>query len=994
MVVYSDVSDILLINGAVQKSLTKSQHLIEANYLVEDATIAMTLTKVEEQTKKSTDSASYQLDLNLNSFYNQGFSNEMKFKMNDSTNNKTNVMMRTLDGKTQDENELKPMAVPIGSGVLSAAVDISKLANFGKPRRESSSLNLSRSCVSLDAHSSVLPSRTILRRQRRLQSQDTEDKQEDSIDRLNRLRARISGALSEVKGVLKHYSTDDGVETEQPKSKTDDALVKSETHPTVTPMLTTKNDAPVSFRFVKRVRRRSTFSEDDVGEVKKEIVKDVTEYIHNDETHSCLLSKKDEVLESDAIHIRAAASLIRPEIILQNDDKSNEKSDFARLLYVNNVKQCSSKNIGDYTNKSKHKNQFETSRTGTNDNDKGDPAYLNTLEQNSNNAYPIDKKLKNFDFDENQIPVKEIENHLKSFVKSKSVTRRASIAAVESSRIDQPIKQAIPIAVNIERRPSDSETVIKRKLKTAGNFTLNVKEKVTKMKRLPVKNKTGEIMKNEKTLEINQYNKSSEETSSNSTEEAAVVKATTNVSVPDNLNTLSTQLAITIAIDDTSISAERPDDMKSEAMQPLSMTTNNSWPTTNFVDGDGVMVTALVNSLQTVEASSHTKHVETQSSNALIESVKVVKPVIEKVEKHSIDDIQIEIETTPTYYADTQQQSRADGNLQVVKNLKLLECVDHFKDTEQLKVKTEETDSIFSGINKFQNSESSPTVNIPISDKMPELKVTPIPFKPLHVFADNNADKINSPTTNPTVNQMICNISVDESPEITKMNNSSSTKIEESEKVEISDNQLSGGILIENPSYAGEENTLSNAISITAECAFEEAVAPLQLKKSRKVKKKVIIKRQHRKLSVSENTFFKDTEQPDILPAATETLEKTIAYVTDDEDDIALHEVKPVMPIKSCMKAREFQVGDWVMYGERFRKTQIRWKRGQISERITSISYKINIDDKEVSAHISYIKKYTGRRVNFGGKEYLEIDYEQIAEEERRAHSYSIWNMV
>ncbi|XP_011212950.1 uncharacterized protein LOC105232790 [Bactrocera dorsalis] len=947
----------------------------------------MTLEKVE-QTKKSANSVSYLLDGNLNSFLNQGFSKEMKFKMNECNNNKTNVMMRSLDGKTQDENELKPVVVPIGSSVLSAAVDISKLANFGKTKRESGSLNLSRSFVSLDASSSVLPSRTILRRQRRLQSQDTEDKQEDSIERLNRLRARISGALSEVKGVLKHYSTDDSVETENPKSKTDDALEKSETKPIVTPI---QNDGPVSFRFVKRIRRRSTFNEDDVDELKKETGKKVTESINNDEIHSNLLSRKGEEIKSDAKHVESVTSSIRSEIIHQNDNKPNEKSDFERLLYVNDVEQCTSKNIGDETDNSKHRNQFEFSRTGTNDSDIVDPMLLKTLEQNRvNNEYPMDKILTKFDSAENKIPIEESKNQQKSFAKSKSITRRASVAAVEGSHIDLPIKQAAPIVVSIERRPSDSETVIKRKLKTSANFTSNVKEKITKVKRLPV---------NKRTLEINQYNKSSA-ISANSTEEIAVEKAATNVTVPNTSNTLSTQLAITIAKDDASKrSAERPDDMKSEAMQPLSMTTNNSWPTTNFVDGDGVMVTALVNSLQTVEASSHTKHLETQPSNALIECIKVGKPVIEKVEKHSIGDIQIEIEITPNYCADTQQESTADGNLKVDKNLKLLECVGHFKDTEQLTIKTEETDSVFSRINKFQNSEqptqnvfnqllSSPTVN------MPELQVTPIPVKPLHVFAENNADKINSPTKNTTVNQIIRNISVDESSEVTKMNNSLNTKIEESEEGEIIDNLILGDILIENASCASEENILNNAISITAECAFEEPVAPLQLKKSRKVKKKVIIKRQHRKLSVSENTFFKDTEQPDILPAATETLEKTIAYVTDDEDDIALHDVKSAKPIKSCMKAREFQVGDWVMYGERFRKTQIRWKKGQISERITSISYKINIDDKEVSAHINYIKKYTGRRVNFGGKEYLEIDYEQIAEEERRAHTYSIWNMV
>ncbi|XP_011183826.2 uncharacterized protein LOC105213020 [Zeugodacus cucurbitae] len=996
----------------------------------------MTLTKVDEQTKEYSNSVLYQLDRNSNTFLN-----EMKFEM--TCNNKTNGMTGLLDGKNKDGNELKSAAVPIGSSVLSAAVDISKLANFGKTRRESSSLSHSRSLVYLDTSSSVLPSRTLLRRQRRIQSQDADDKQEDSIERLNRLRARISGALSEVKGVLKHYSTDDSAEPEQSKIKTDDELEKSETQPPVTAILNITNNGPVSFRFVKKIRRRSTFSEDDAGEVEKETEKGFLEYTNHNETASCTISEKGEVIEIDAIsgikvNNSTELAYLKTSVIneypmdnklkkISTEETENQEKTFGKsksiirrteiaavesslndppfqqtnlesFTHVNNVKLCPSKNIDDDIDE-KYKGQVESSRIGIKVNNTAEPAYLKT---SVINEYPMDNKL-------TKISVEETENQEKTFGKSKSIIRRASIAAVESSLIDPPFQQTIPIAVKIERRPSDSETVIKRKSKTSANFASNTKEKVkvTIVKRLPVKNKTDAIVRNGKALKKKQYNNNAEGASSNTTEETSAVKATSNVAMPSTSDTLSTQLAITVAIDDASLrSAERPDDMKSEAMQPLSMTTNNSWSPTHSVNGDGVMVAALVNSLQTVEASSHTKHVETQPSNALINSEKVIKPVIEKVEKHTIVDIQSDIKATPTRCLDTQPEFNLESNLQVVNNLNLLESSDKFKNTAQLVVKNKDTDYVSSCIKKTQNPERqitpnatnqlllSPPIDIRISDKMPELQVTPTPVKPLHVFAENKADKINNPTMNTTVNQIISKTPVDESPEITKLDDSSCTKIEEPEEDEITENQLSGGISFEIPPSASEENILSNEISITAENAIEALVAPLQLKKNRKVKKKVIIKRQHRKLSVGENTFFKDTDQPDCLPAASETLEKAIAYVTDDEDDIVGNDVNPAMPIKSCMKAREFQVGDWVMYGERFRKTQIRWKKGQISERITSISYKINIDDKEVSAHINYIKKFTGRRVNFGGKEYLEIDYEQIAEEERRAHTYSIWNMV
>ncbi|ALC43333.1 maker661 [Drosophila busckii] len=178
---------------------------------------------------------------------------------------------------------------------------------------------------------------------------------------------------------------------------------------------------------------------------------------------------------------------------------------------------------------------------------------------------------------------------------------------------------------------------------------------------------------------------------------------------------------------------------------------------------------------------------------------------------------------------------------------------------------------------------------------------------------------------------------------------------------------------------------------LVIEPAVEEALpAP---KKPRQIKKKVIIKRQKRKLSIGD-TFFIQQEVEEPKVPEIETIEKTIAYVTDDEAE-SEPEPEPEPPmLKSCLHVREYKVGDLVLYAERYRKTQVRWKRGRVLERITSISYLLDIEGKEVAAHISYMKKNTGRKVKFVGKEYLEIDYEQVVEEERRARSYSIWNMV
>ncbi|XP_034659177.1 vitamin K-dependent gamma-carboxylase isoform X3 [Drosophila subobscura] len=135
----------------------------------------------------------------------------------------------------------------------------------------------------------------------------------------------------------------------------------------------------------------------------------------------------------------------------------------------------------------------------------------------------------------------------------------------------------------------------------------------------------------------------------------------------------------------------------------------------------------------------------------------------------------------------------------------------------------------------------------------------------------------------------------------------------------------------------------------------------------------------------------------DMMVHSYDTLQTSIQIVDNDnqqEQQQPEQEPVPAKPLKSCLHVREYKIGDLVLYAERYRKTQVRWKRGRVLERITSISYKLEIEGKEVAAHVSYIKKYTGRKVRFGNKEYLEIDYEQVAEEERRAASYSIWNMV
>ncbi|XP_075163599.1 uncharacterized protein LOC142236222 [Haematobia irritans] len=194
------------------------------------------------------------------------------------------------------------------------------------------------------------------------------------------------------------------------------------------------------------------------------------------------------------------------------------------------------------------------------------------------------------------------------------------------------------------------------------------------------------------------------------------------------------------------------------------------------------------------------------------------------------------------------------------------------------------------------------------------------------------------------------------------------------------------------PSEGGEESSTDAAAGL-----------PPKPIKVRKVKNKVIIKRQKRKLSIGDTFFLPNSSNEDTTPPEVETLEKAISYVTDTEEEDHEEETPKVeeekKPLKSCINKKEYNIGDEVLYADRWRRNQIRWKRGRVKEQITSISYLIEIDGKDVSSHINYLKKYTGRKVNFGGKEYLEIDYEQLAEEEERAErvqrrSFSIWNMV
>ncbi|XP_055378683.1 protein PF3D7_1417600 [Condylostylus longicornis] len=169
--------------------------------------------------------------------------------------------------------------------------------------------------------------------------------------------------------------------------------------------------------------------------------------------------------------------------------------------------------------------------------------------------------------------------------------------------------------------------------------------------------------------------------------------------------------------------------------------------------------------------------------------------------------------------------------------------------------------------------------------------------------------------------------------------------------------------------------------------------------KKRKALKKVVIKRVKRRLSITDGpprSISPTNSEPPIEPeiCEKEIYEENNTLDEEAEDEIDAEELIKAPP-KPCIRPRAFEPDELVLYGERFKKTQIKWRKARIVERITSISYKIHLgeDEEDQTVHLSFLKRDTGKRISFGGKEYLEIDYAQIeADEEKYSRPYSIWD--
>ncbi|KAH8342403.1 hypothetical protein KR059_005802, partial [Drosophila kikkawai] len=894
---------------------------------------------------------------------------------------------------------------------------------------------------------SVLPERTRLRRQRRMRSQDSvEEKPEDVIERINKLKARISGALSEVKGVLKQYSTESEAEAgpqELPK-------------PSTKPPLAAAEPAPVAFRFVTKVRRRSYFDEAEEEKeqaasakdnenqsnqghlsvpqrdtkVKREqtpfAFPDKKEASPNLETKGKESQNKTETVELQDKDCQGLKEHQESETTVDGQVKSTEfkevnkdsaessekikeakypEKDEKEILKsnlqeeppkVNGELPMTDRDMGQLPEKSKSQTKIESLAKV-----QSELKSKSVREATPKEALPKEKSPKE------ETP-KEATSHKPAKIKPQLVVtpandagpqpdesaaeqptpkikkkvivkaknpRRASIAAVEPSKIKvEPAVEQID-ALIIQRRPSDSEAIVKRKKKL---------KLMSAVAASPTESPPAAAVKST-TTSGNQR----EATPSIAEEQLATPEVTSvaakSASAKSDQGEATTEVVKTTASTPT------------EAIDVDPAINGNLAPAGNRSRRASLKLAELVGeTVLVVPAAPH----PVPATEAL--------PPTESKEPIN-QETQLQVQAAPQQVA-----IAADIAPQIATTLRQEES-------------SPEQQQPAEAVEATKVGEQAPPGDSLAT--MPELKVLAGPVQPVKIETveqPHDEAKGQEPLVKkkaPThLKKLVRKNSIDKKDEAKQDqkqpdSNKLSNILRDKNKI----NELSSRINKLTPPKKQavkpkeEEKKIANEEQkeeqqLTEEAPAEEA--PLEVeepetepapepepapkpKKPRKIKKKVIIKRQKRRLSIGDTFFLQPEPEEPTIPEI-ETIEKAIAYVTDDEEEEEEQppQEEPSKALKSCMHVREYKIGDLVLYAERFRKTQVRWKRGRVLEQITSISYKLEIEGKEVPAHVSYIKKYTGRKVRFGGKEYLEIDYEQVAEEERRAASYSIWNMV
>ncbi|KAH8252044.1 hypothetical protein KR038_008659, partial [Drosophila bunnanda] len=931
---------------------------------------------------------------------------------------------------------------------------------------------------------SVLPERTRLRRQRRMRSQDSvEEKPEDVIERINKLKARISGALSEVKGVLKQYSTEseaEGGAQEAPLSKPSPAAADT---------------APVAFRFVTKVRRRSYFDEAEEEKEQAQSEGGQAEATKDKEKPSNLgylsVPQKDNKIKREqtpfAFPEKKESSpnnnLENKEKEIQNEKQkiSNDTSDQVGVQEKENqgfevhqesessvdgpVKSKEIKDVGkeptevseniqetkhplkdgkveDATEKSNLKQVPEEPPKVNGELPRIDQNMGKVLEKSKSQTKleflaKVQSELKSKSVREasrkeaesatkeatpKAEPPKEATSHKLATVKPELVVtpandagsvpdesaavqpppkikkkvivkaknpRRASIAAVEPSKIKvEPAVEQID-ALIIQRRPSDSEAIVKRKKKLKLMGTVTSPTASPPAAEAAAKSTTAA-------------------TTSGNRREATPSIAEEQLATPEVTSVAAKSASA--KSDQGEATTPAAEALTAAATTPTEAIDGNLAPAGDRSRRASLKLAELVGETVLVVPAPHPLPAAAAAATEALPPTKSKEPINQET--------QLQVQATPQQVA-----IAADIAPQIATTLRQEESSPEQQPEQQAEA-----------VEATKVGEQAPPGDSLAT--MPELKVLAGPVQPVkietveqphdEVKGQEQLVKKKAPSH---LKKLVRKNSIDKKDDHQQeQKQQDSAKLSNILRDKNKINELSSRInkltppkkqaVKPTPTQPKEEDKKLAAEEQKEEQPTEESPleeAPLEAepgeepetepapepepapkpKKPRKIKKKVIIKRQKRRLSIGDTFFLQPEPEEPTIPEI-ETIERAIAYVTDDEEEEEEQapEEEPSKALKSCMHVREYKIGDLVLYAERFRKTQVRWKRGRVLERITSISYKLEIEGKEVPAHVSYIKKYTGRKVRFGGKEYLEIDYEQVAEEERRAASYSIWNMV
>jgi len=964
--------------------------------------------------------------------------------------------------------------------------------------------SISRDSISSIDADSVLPERTRLRRQRRVRSQDSvEEKPEDVIERLNKLKARISGALSEVKGVLKQYSTESEAEAagEQPLVKPggDDEA------------------APVSFRFVKKVRRRSYFDEaeeekEQAGEAaikaKENLETKVETTVKEIGEKDSLKTAKDSKIQREQTPFARDLSEV-PEKQVDHPSKSkelsgNQEAKETTEVTSHDIEVIKNKEENDLENQDDKSSKYQ-------DNLDGNAKEIKEHADKSDIKESVDPKF----VEVKQEPPKmngelpKTADQIKQPQKSKTQAKIEFLAKVQSELKSKSVKEAAPKEETLKEDSSTKDATHKEATskdavtkdlspneaapKEVSTKDINHKEaspkKATHKEKAPMESASKEAASKElipkepieesTNKDVSQI-KSSE---SQNTSEVALPddspasqpptkikkKVIVKVKNPRRASIAAVEpskIKVEPAVEqsDALITQRRPSDSEAivkrkkklkligdtaaaAAATSLSTSTSpratSSAATKDCIAEETAVATPEVTAVPAKLPSAKSDQGEATAAEATNATLPIdgdpletgnLTPAGDRNRRASLKLAELVGETVLVVPA----ASAAGGLKDPESKSESKEPIDQEeRQVQQVAIAADIAPQIAATL-RHEESSAEPSEQAatkageqaPPGDSlatMPELKVLAGPVQPVkietveqpHDEGKNQEPLVKKKAAN--LKKLVRKNSLDKEPvkpekqeqkqlsnilrDRNKINELSSriNKLTPPKKQAKPKEEQKAPVVVaeENkpkPEETAplEESPTQNEEDIAPEPDVEPAPVP---KKPRKVKKKVIIKRQKRRLSVGDTFFLQPEPEEPAIPEV-ETIERAIAYVTDDEEDTKAaapkeeEEPVPAKPLKSCLHVREYKIGDLVLYAERYRKTQVRWKRGRVLERITSISYKLEIEGKEVPAHVSYIKKYTGRKVRFGNKEYLEIDYEQVAEEERRAASYSIWNMV